>query len=194
MLEKIALKHVGPAPEMSVDLAPRLNLLTGDTATGKTFLLDIAWWALTRTWAGYPALPLRGVRGEPTIERSGRATPVTHASAGETRLLSLAYLLVWAWSEHKVASQIVGCEREDRIVLLLDEVEAHLPATQQRTLLPALVEAVRRLDRRLKLQIIATTQAVAVTEFARQLFNTADQLFDLGDGRDHENERGGAHA
>lgn len=57
MLEYLHLKNVGPAPEMAMDLAPRLNLITGDNGLGKSFLLDIAWWALTRTWAGLPALP-----------------------------------------------------------------------------------------------------------------------------------------
>src|SRR5207244_8728544 len=50
MLEYLHLKNVGPAPEMTLDLAPRLNLLTGDNGLGKSFLLDIAWWALTRRW------------------------------------------------------------------------------------------------------------------------------------------------
>ena len=51
MLESIHLKDVGPAPEMKMDLAPRLNLITGDNGLGKSFLLDVAWWVLTRTWA-----------------------------------------------------------------------------------------------------------------------------------------------
>jgi hypothetical protein len=50
MLEYLHLKNVGPAPELELDLAPRLNLLTGDNGLGKSFLLDIAWWALTRRW------------------------------------------------------------------------------------------------------------------------------------------------
>lgn len=51
MLELLHLKNVGPAPEMRMELAPRLNLVTGDNGLGKSFLLDVAWWALTRTWA-----------------------------------------------------------------------------------------------------------------------------------------------
>jgi recombinational DNA repair ATPase RecF len=35
---------------MELDLAPRLNLLTGDNGLGKSFLLDVAWWAMTRRW------------------------------------------------------------------------------------------------------------------------------------------------
>lgn len=50
MLEYIHLKNVGPAAEMQMDLEPRLNVLTGDNGLGKSFLLDIAWWSLTRLW------------------------------------------------------------------------------------------------------------------------------------------------
>jgi hypothetical protein len=49
----------------------RMNFLTGDNGLGKTFLLEIAWWALTRTWAKMPAMPL------PTRSpaRNAKATP-----------------------------------------------------------------------------------------------------------------------
>jgi hypothetical protein len=66
MLHKLVLNNVGPAPEMTLELAPRLNLLTGDNGLGKSFLLDVAWWVLTRKWphdlnpqltSGYPARP-----------------------------------------------------------------------------------------------------------------------------------------
>lgn len=50
MLQHLHLTNVGPAPEMEVELSPRINLITGDNGLGKSFLLDIAWWALTRTW------------------------------------------------------------------------------------------------------------------------------------------------
>jgi hypothetical protein len=60
MLRHIHLEGVGPAPEMSVELAPRLNLITGDNGVGKTFLLDIAWWALTGDWGRSPAWPRPG--------------------------------------------------------------------------------------------------------------------------------------
>jgi recombinational DNA repair ATPase RecF len=51
MLERLEFKHLGPSPEMKLHLGERLNLLTGDNGLGKTFVLDAAWWALTRTWA-----------------------------------------------------------------------------------------------------------------------------------------------
>jgi predicted ATPase len=50
MLEYLRLDNVGPAPAMEMKLASRLNLITGDNGLGKSFLLDVAWWALTRHW------------------------------------------------------------------------------------------------------------------------------------------------
>lgn len=64
MLESIHLKNVGPAPTMKMDLAPRLNLITGDNGLGKSFLLDVAWWALTRTWAREMVVPKPGAKAE----------------------------------------------------------------------------------------------------------------------------------
>lgn len=50
MLNYLEFTHVGPAPQMRLDFAPRLNLLTGNNSLGKSFVLDAAWWALTQTW------------------------------------------------------------------------------------------------------------------------------------------------
>lgn len=66
MLKKLKLTNVGPAPTIELDFANRLNLFTGDNGLGKSFLLDVAWWVLTRKWphdlnphltSGYPARP-----------------------------------------------------------------------------------------------------------------------------------------
>src|SRR5688500_6998034 len=50
MLRHLHLTHVGPAPELEAELAPRMNMITCDNGLGKIFLLDIAGWALSRTW------------------------------------------------------------------------------------------------------------------------------------------------
>ena len=51
MLEALLTKNIGPITEMKLDLAQRINIFTGDNGLGKTFILDIAWWALTGKWA-----------------------------------------------------------------------------------------------------------------------------------------------
>jgi hypothetical protein len=61
MLRHLELRNVGPAPTLEIDFAERLNLVTGDNGLGKSFLLDVAWWALTQTWAREMARPAKGV-------------------------------------------------------------------------------------------------------------------------------------
>lgn len=77
MIETLKTVNVGPAPTLSLTFGQRLNLLTGDNGLGKSFLLDIAWWALTRRWpaeinpkltAGRKALPTE--EGEASIRFS----------------------------------------------------------------------------------------------------------------------------
>lgn len=51
MLNQLTLQGVGPAQNLTINFKPRLNFLTGDNGLGKSFVLDMAWWALTRTWA-----------------------------------------------------------------------------------------------------------------------------------------------
>lgn len=77
MLKHLKMTNVGPAPTMELEFGKRMNLLTGDNGLGKSFLLDIAWWALTRKWpaevnpkltAGKKALPAKS--GDATISFS----------------------------------------------------------------------------------------------------------------------------
>ena len=50
MIQHLDLVNVGPSPNMNLEFGKRLNLFTGDNGLGKSFLLDIAWWSLTRKW------------------------------------------------------------------------------------------------------------------------------------------------
>lgn len=69
MLKFLHLHGVGPARELGpINFTPRLNFITGNNGLGKSFFLDIAWWALTRTWSRNSAAePNVGV-GEAVIE------------------------------------------------------------------------------------------------------------------------------
>ena len=331
MLDYIKLDHVGPSPQMLLEFGPRLNLLTGDNGLGKTFALDMAWWALTRTWPGdnqtrpadKQAWPRRE-KGKPCIKyrltaKSGKtdalestydrksqswkpprgrppmpglviyaridggfsvwdparnywrklsardyeqaerpsafqftnhdlwqglkhegtdlcngllrdwiswqyrrrdlfdvfsqvlaglsppgerealepgeptrlsivdakelptlklpydqALPVTLVSAGVRRILGLAYMLVWAWSEHQTAAAGLQQRPTDRMVLLLDEVEAHLHPQWQRALLPAILRVIQRLCPGTALQhvqLIGTTHAPLVLASVETVFD-----------------------
>lgn len=336
MIQEIHLENVGPAPVFDLELAERLNLFTGDNGLGKTFLLDVAWWALTSTWAGYPAFPHRGqgekaeiiyrlrlpggqaaapvagqfeyarqawllsqeqpqqkglvvyartdggfsvwdparnnlsrsipgpgfaaagpamppayhfsdqelwdglampkesrvlcnglirdwvswqnqpnqgknspfkvltrvisklspnqnewmrpgkptrvsladVRDIPTVELPHGVIPVTLLAAGMKRILALAYLLVWSWYEHQQAARLINQPPTDRLVLIMDEVEAHLHPKWQRFILPALLDIASTLDRKLNPQLLVTTHAPLVLASVEPVFNAArDQLF-----------------
>jgi predicted ATPase len=333
MLESLSLQNLGPAPRLDFAFGTRLNAITGDNGLGKTFLLDVAWWALTRTWADgrvlYPAsgvneamityhvhgksgpnnpvkcefrresldwaLPLRrppspgfilyaridggfslwdpernywhekdpktqtsmdrpasyqfgkrdlweglkdeagtiicrglledwetwslkangafemlrqvlgdlspggkdapltpgksvrvpdmGVRDVPTLKMPYGEVPLHQTSAGIRRILSLAYMIVWAWTEHKAAAQLRGRESTKRIVLLWDEVEAHLHPQWQRTILPAVVGVLERLLKAAdgtQVQVIVTTHAPFVLASLETLFDEeSDRLFSL---------------
>lgn len=347
MLEKLIIQNLGPSPAMGLDLASRLNLITGDNGLGKTFLLDLAWWALTRTWAddkvihpgfgiqdssiqysvrgktgqvqeskftyerenenwsapsqGRPpitglviyarldggfsvkdpernywrdrdeatkkALPrpesfqftkkqvwegLEGPPGRllcrglvddwetwrlkgngafamltevllrlspggsehplkpgtstrvpgfpaqdiPTLLMPYGEVPIHQASAGVRRIISLAYLIVWAWTEHKIEAQNRGNEASKKIVLLWDEIEAHLHPQWQRTILPAVIEVLQRLLREADgtdLQLIATTHApLVLASMEPHWEDDTDRLFNLelsADGKRVEVEK-----
>jgi hypothetical protein len=307
--------------DLDVALAARLNLLAGDNGLGKTFLLDLAWWALTGTWAQHPVIPRRGngsaprirwtlphvsndlssefdfrqqtwgygyrldpvlvvyarpdggfdildptrvsvslapahhrfsmtapdvweglsangttlcngllrdwiawqfqkpavfdlftrvlaklsphpgeqikpgaprrvsiedARDIPTIVLPYGEVPVTHASAGMRRVLALAYVLVWTWYEHTEAARLMNVAPLDELVLLVDEVDAHLHPTWQRVILPALFDVFPEIERSLRVQVLASTHAPLVLASVETLFDEQrDQLlhFALREGR-----------
>lgn len=320
MLKSIELRNVGPSRHMKVDFAPRLNLLTGDNGLGKTFILDVAWWALARKWADLPALPDPDNSEQPTISlqtndalyseprksrfsfekqtwdlpskrfsdpvavlyvrtdggiclydplkgsqpylfkpqdiwdglKRGRKqlcngliddwtswqlrhdeksenfdilvdvleslspsdderivpgkpvrisiddsreipsiqmpygkVPVTHASSGCRRVLSIAYMLVWMWSENKEAAKLKKKKPIDRLTVLFDEVESHLHPQWQRILVPSLMKVLKKLNPSTKVQFIGSTHAPLVLASVESIFSEAHDsltVFDLIDG------------
>ncbi len=342
MLDSLQLRNVGPAPEMKLELAPRLNLITGDNGLGKSFLLDVAWWALTRKWpqdlnenltSGYAARPtdvtnkatikfgvqsqtmrveyesayvpadqswlgkagrpwnpglviyaladggfavwdparnywkkkgnidiqerlpayvfsakevwdglpvlidgkstkvsnglvadwaswiregkddarrmaavlailaptssddslrpggtfarlsVNDARDIPTVRMDyGQDVPILYASLGVRRIAALSYMLSWAWREHLIASKLLGQEPSSRIVMLFDEIEAHLHPRWQRAVVPALLKVVQTLtdDARASVQLIAATHSPLVLASVEPLFDVnKDAWFDL---------------
>ncbi len=331
-LQTIKLTGVGPAENLELDLASRLNVITGDNGLGKTFLLECAWLALTGNWIEYPASPrqyaktasiafqigkfsqnekdqiityswdrhswgiplksntlpglcifaqvngsfavwdpakailareesypgrmtdalthfsrlsilhglsepdqygriqkatglindwirwqeaadqrhfemlkaalyklsphpeqetlipgspmrmpeLRDSRDIPTLKFSYGDVPIVHCSAGIQRIVTLVYLLIWAWQEHVKTAESIRRKPAQSIVLLIDEVEAHLHPFWQRTIIPALMSAVQEIVSEVQVQVIVATHSPLVLASAEPLFDRdQDKLFHL---------------
>ncbi len=316
MISRLHLENLGPMPVLEVDFSPRVNIITGDNGLGKTLILDMAWYGLTRTWPeDRKALPNFGAQGAALIEcavrgAAGRESaissiydrkrqewrvsrgkptkpglivyaridggfsiwdparnygrgkkddtsvhagealrlnrtevwegqdlclgllldweswrlsnngawklfgevlfalspaaagrdnpaiaaerlvplpasrlqigdakptpflqmpygkvPVTQCSAGMRRILAMAYMLVWAWLRHQEDAKLTGEKPTQSVVLLWDEVEAHLHPQWQRLILPAMMKVVSAIllqEKTSDVQIIATTHAPLV--------------------------------
>jgi predicted ATPase len=328
MLEMLHLKNVGPAPEMKLEFAPRLNVITGDNGLGKSFILDCAWFVMTSKWSQeinskltvgsmahptasidensasisvkifssistssfitetqqwtkhrtppaifglviqnhinggfsvldslrhehpyeskkvqdpdvftenevWDGLSLKGSslseglirdvanwqrengktfkqfqavleylspseheqfqlgeltrvklddrRDIPTIQMPyGGSTPITQASSGIRRIFAFAYILVWAWREHQLASQILKQEPEKQLTFLIDEIESHLHPKWQQVIVKALLNVAKALSDELEVQIILTTHSPLVLQSLETVFDAEkDAWFDL---------------
>jgi len=341
MLESLELENVGPAPTMAFEIAPRMTLITGDNGLGKSFSLDVMWWALTGCWprevnrrmiTGFPARPydrtnpariliqgndgitpyrwraeysrkyetwteipdrwwlpgpvvyahadgsfsvwdsarnywdkqrdinvherqpayvftetevwdglrshvdgrtipicngllydwsawigakdddnakimasvlsalspgqdrsdvikpgplmrlsISDSRNIPSINTTyAGSVPILHASSGVRRVCTLAYMLVWTWSEHRIAAEMRGEEISQRIIMLFDEVESHLHPRWQRSILTALRNIGNELQEDVELQLIVTTHSPLVLASAEAWFDPdLDAWFDL---------------
>lgn len=83
LLTRIQVQNVGPARSMEIDIAPRLNLFLGDNSAGKTFALEILWWALTGTWTSRLSRPRPFTNGK--RQRDATQVPSITVVAGERR-------------------------------------------------------------------------------------------------------------
>jgi hypothetical protein len=317
LLAYLETDGVGPVDHLRFEPAKRLNIVTGDNGLGKTFLLDLAWWALTQDWAERPALPrlplatearikfaisgtgqggtvgatystsdlrwkvqdrlpavsglvvygrvdgsyavwdpantvlssgssagrwpgskftreqvwdgngdqieglirdwvrwqerpdkhaefetfravLRRVwpadlgslevddpvrlPGEikyvPTLRHPYGVVPIVFESAGIKRIITLAYLLVWAWAEHRLQARQYGRREERQMVVILDEAEAHLHPKWQRIILPALLGIASDLHAELSVQLLVATHSPLVLASSEPVFDPdVDKLF-----------------
>lgn len=142
-----------------------------------------------------PESPLRfgepyAVPGEssetPTLEMSYGEVPITLASAGIRRMLAIAYMLVWSWHRHLLAS----AERQEppvsRVVLLVDEGEAHLHPRWQLRIAPALIRALDGVVSGANPQLHLATHSPLVMASAEEVFDAeTDRLHHLRLADDH---------
>lgn len=131
-------------------------------------------------------LPLQP-REIPTLVHHFGDVPIIHESAGIRRIVTIAYLLVWTWNEHRILSGLAKRAPQDKIVVLIDEMEAHLHPRWQRVVLPALLDVTGILSRTMQPQIIVATHSPMVLASLESSFSDAtDRLFHLQLTPDHE--------
>lgn len=141
-----------------------------------------------------PGEPIRVIgdpRDIPTIKHPFGITPIINSSAGVRRIITLAYLIVWAWTEHKIAANLARTAPQRRMVVLVDEMEAHLHPRWQRIVLPALMSLQAKLSIELEAQYIVATHSPLVMASSEEVFDpTIDSLIhlDLENGKVKLNE------
>ena len=117
-------------------------------------------------------LSLDDARDIPSIRTSyAGAVPILHASSGIRRVAALAYILTWAWSEHRIAAERLGAEVVRQVIMLFDEVESHLHPRWQRSMLKALRDVGKELLDGAEVQLIASTHAPLVLASAEPWFD-----------------------
>ena len=125
----------------------------------------------------------------PTIRTAtGQEVPIIYASSAVKKMLSIAYVLTWGWQKHKSGAEIYGGEVKDDLVILIDELEAHLHPKWQRRILGALLTIKDLLDKPSNqsvkkpkgLQLFACTHSPLVMASAETYFDpTTDAWFDI---------------
>ncbi|MEZ4728047.1 MAG: ATP-binding protein [Caldilineaceae bacterium] len=130
-----------------------------------------------------PGKPIR-IAGDsrliPTIKHSYGEVPVVYASAGVRRIVALAYLIVWAWQEHQEQSALIRKEPQKQMVVLIDEIEAHLHPQWQRTILPALLQVQHELDPEIQIQLLVATHSPLVLASIEPFFAAdKDKIFHI---------------
>ncbi len=121
-----------------------------------------------------PGEPIRipdDPRDIPTIRHSYGDTPIVYSSAGVKRIITLAYLIVWAWNEHTIAADLARTKTQNRMVILIDEMEAHLHPRWQREVLPALMSVGELLSNSLETQFVVATHSPLVMASSEPIFN-----------------------
>lgn len=127
-------------------------------------------------------------REVPTLKHPYGEVPIVQASAGVRRIVTLAYLIVWAWNEHRIASELARVDPQRRMVVLIDEMEAHLHPLWQRAVLPALLDVGQELSGDdLQAQFLVATHSPLVMASIEHTFDDdTDSLFHMDLSREGE--------
>ena len=129
---------------------------------------------------GEPVRISNDSREIPTLVHPYGSVPILFESAGIRRIITLAYLLVWAWEEHKIQAKLQHRPEERQMIVLVDEVEAHLHPKWQRVILPALLGIGIDLHQEMAVQWIIASHSPLVMASGETIWDTdLDALFHI---------------
>jgi hypothetical protein len=120
---------------------------------------------------GEPGRLLPDSRWIPTLQMPYGKVLILHASAAVQRIVALAYVLVWAWHEHLAGSSIMRREPQRHLVLIVDEVEAHLHPLWQRLIVPSIMKVAAELSSMVKPQLHIATHSPLVLASMEAVFD-----------------------
>jgi len=115
-------------------------------------------------------LPGPDSRQWPVLDTGYGVVPVVHCSSAIKRILSLAYMIVWSWWEHKQFAKSIGSPIAGGIVIIIDEVENHLHPRWQRFILPALLSLSNVIEE-FDIQFIVSTHSPLVMTSLEPIFD-----------------------
>ena len=126
-------------------------------------------------------LSVQDARDIPTIQTTwAGAVPILHAAAGVRRVCALAYVVTWAWKEHRLVAGRLGEPATGSVIMLFDEIESHLHPRWQRTILGSLRNLGTTLLDNVSMQLVVTTHSPLVMASAEAWFDSQqDAWFDL---------------
>lgn len=136
--------------------------------------------------AGQPVrIDIDDTRRVPTIRMPyGVEVPITQASSGIKKIAELAYMLVWSVNEHSEIVKLKGKSIDTRITVLIDEIESHLHPRWQRSIVPAILQAIdviySKAGSQVNTQLFLTTHSPLVMSSIEGKFESKqDKWFDL---------------
>lgn len=119
-------------------------------------------------------------RQMPTITHSYGEVPIIQTSAGVRRILMIAYIIIWAWFEHRLVSESLRASPTQNLIVLLDELDAHLHPRWQRTVLPSILRLGEILDGHPTVQIVAATHSpMVMASMESEFVSEIDTLYHL---------------
>jgi hypothetical protein len=121
---------------------------------------------------------LQDTRLLPQLEFIYGKVPLVYAASSVQRIISLAYLILWTWLEHKFACRETRKDPYKNMIVLIDEVESHLHPQWQRSIISSLLQVKKYLDEELDVQFLITTHSPLVLASIEPVFDIQiDKVF-----------------